>query len=90
MIIDTREYTQSKANGVLEKIRGDKISQLVRLRYTFGAELRIAINIYKEPNNPKYIAELEEHEAYVEECKDTVDRAFAEIERILNDEIQNT
>ncbi len=72
-MINKVNYELAKASGTLELLRSDEISRLVRKRYTLGAELRITINYSKDSTNPKHIAELEEHEAYVEECKAIVD-----------------
>lgn len=89
-MIDRVKYELAKASGTLELLRGDEIARHVRKKYTFGAELRLDFNLRKDPTNPEYIAKFEEHEEYVEECKAIVDREFSELERMLQDEIQNT
>ena len=89
-MLDKREYTQSVANGTLELLRGDKISKLVRKKYTLGAETRIVCNMLREPSNSRYLTEFIEHEEYVDTCKAQVNAEFAEAERRYRDEIQDT
>ena len=81
MIIDEREYIQSEANGILDEVRGDKINKLMRRKYSPSAELRISLNMHKDQTNPKFIQEFDEHEAYYDECKATVDSAFEAIKQ---------
>ena len=96
-MIDKVKYELARASGTLELLRDDEISSLIRNgrgpnspRYRPGAETRMLCNLFKEPNNPEYIAEFEAHEEYVEACKAQVDAEFAEAERRYRDEIQNT
>ena len=89
-MITKQVYEQSIANGTLELVKGDEISRHVRKRYTLGAEVRIACNLLKDPTNPKYIAEFEEHEAYVDECQAIVDADIRAREEEYLNEIQGT
>lgn len=96
-MISKADYEIARASGTLELLRSDKISSLIRNghspnspRYTLGAELRLGFNLRREPENPKYIAEFEEHEAYVDECKAIVDAEMLAREEEYLNEIHNT
>lgn len=83
--MDKIKYQLAKASGTLDLLRGDEISRLMRKKYgTTTAELRISFNLQKDPTNPRFIQEFEEHEAYYEECKAKVD---AEMARLDNETI---
>ena len=89
-MISKVDYEIARASGTLDKIRSDEISRLIRKRYRLGAELRLGFNLRREPENPKYIAEFEEHESYVDECKAIVDAEMRAREEEYLNEIQNT
>ncbi len=86
-MIDKVQYEIAKASGTLDLLRGDEISRLVRKRYTLGAETRMVCNLLREPNNAEYLAEFEEHELYVEECKAMVDALFTKFREEIGEEI---
>ena len=85
--MDKVKYELAKASGTLELVRSDEISRLMRQKYgTIATELRISLNLQKDPTNPKFIREFEEHEAYYEECKARVDEQMRIIEASLTEE----
>lgn len=89
---DAREklaYARAYMRGeeAVDRLRDRWIEAEIRKKYgTDGAETRIVCNMLKEPNNAKYLAEFEEHETYVEECKAKVD----ELMQTLNDDLAIT
>jgi hypothetical protein len=80
-MIDRPKYEVFKASGKLDVLRDNEIHLMMQARYRDGAETRIVCNMLKEPTNPEYIREFEEHEAYSIECKARVDAILAEFEK---------
>lgn len=61
------EYKLAKANGMLEKIRREKIERAIAKKYTAGQEFRIHA---EKDTNPEA---WQEHEIFVETVKEKVD-----------------
>ena len=79
-MIRIEDYMLAKANGNIQQFRDDEVSRRIRLRYSIGAEQRIAFNMLKDPYNAEFIKELDEHEMYVSECKVAVDTEIVALE----------
>lgn len=90
-MISKVEYELARASGTLELLRDDKISALVRKKYTLGAETRLLCNLMKAPNDIVHIEKFEAHERYVEECEAKVDVELLDCERRYSrDNVHNT
>jgi hypothetical protein len=57
------EIKLAKANGVLDKLYGQRIAELIRERYSMNDELAI---LRQRDSKPE---EFAEYNAYVEQCK---------------------
>jgi hypothetical protein len=71
--MDKKRYLIHKANGTLERFRGDEISRLIRKKYPLSAQIALLMDRDTKPE------EFKEYQAYRQECKEKVD---AEIEKI--------
>lgn len=58
-----------KLSGVLDQFYGQKIHQLIRIKYSQRDVEAILNNYISEPDNEKYKAEFLELQAYRAECK---------------------
>lgn len=81
-MITRDEYEQAKANGKLEKLRGDMISKRIGRKYSPSAQIAVDKNIIKDlmRGTKEHYAEWEAYEAYREAVKAEVDEILAGFE----------
>ena len=72
-MLTDRQKKLALKNGSLDEIYGERVSQLIREKYSLNAELAL---LRQKDENPEKMAEFEAYNAYAESCKV---RARAEI-----------
>ncbi len=73
--INKPAYKSHKKSGTLERYRGNLIGALIHQRYDINDQIAIAMDKDDKPT------EFAEYQAYRAECKATVDKWFAEMEK---------
>ena len=64
-----RERRLAQRNGTLEKMYGQKVSDLIRARYSHSDVEAILNNYLDDPTNTKYAEEFKALQAFRAECK---------------------
>lgn len=64
-----RQRRLAKRNGVLDKEYGQKVSYLIRLKYSQSDVEAILNNYMDDPTNENYIKDFKNLQAYRIECK---------------------
>ena len=77
-MINKENYIIAKANGVLEKYRGDEISRRIAKEYPLSAQIALLMD-----KDFKY-AEWQQYQAFRQEVKNAVDEEIAAIEAEIN------
>ena len=82
--MDMDKYLLAKENDLLERFRGDEISNRIRnnKNHPFNAQVGLLMNIIKDliTGSKEHYAEWEEYEAFREEIKTQVDQELIEME----------
>ena len=75
--MDIDKYLLAKANGLIERFRGDEISRRIAREYPLSAQIALLMDKDKKPE------EWATYQKFREKVKEEVDREISEMEKTI-------
>ena len=77
--MDIEKYLLAKANGLVERFRGDEISRRIAVEYPLSSQIALLMDKDDKPE------EWEAYQAFREQVKKDVDATINELEASINE-----